>query len=162
MLVPAGDSVTPVVVGFYGKAGNVLTTYGGIKWPAGNPAIKVEKAGAAGGFASDSVYIDTTSTSQTVGLAMPHRILHSFRIGNQGGTGSLLIRSSNPDNPEVKLAALPPAGQTRLLETNWQYPERGSVSLGVRDDAGVDHVLFDYITYSTHLTAAKPAARAVP
>ena len=155
LLVPAGDSVTPVVVGFYGKAGDVLGTYGGIKWSAGSSAIRVEKAGAAGGFASNSAYIDSRATSQTVAIGMPRRILHSFRVGNRGGTGSLLIRSSNPQNPEVTLTALPPAGQTRLLETNWQHPETGSVSLVVRDGAGVDHVLFDYLTYSTHLTAAR-------
>ena len=151
VLVPQGAPVTPTGV-LFGTLnnGSALTTFGGVAWnTAGNAPAKVQAPGPATGFSSKSVSFDSTSQAQVseqVGLPSGG-IFHSLRVGNAAGTGSLTFHSSNAQNADVTMA-LPPAGQTALIETNWQFAETAKLTWQFNNSSGANNVFFNYLSYS--------------
>ena len=159
LLVPKGDSPTPETANFNELAeGAALGTYQGLDFTAsGNPAFKVYGANARGGFGTPSVYADSAETSVVASLGMGSgAILHSFKFGNRGGAGRVVLHSSNPLNEDVMIT-LPATDQVYKFNTGWAFGELGEVSVLIENDEGASNVLFDAIMYSETSAAANCA-----
>ncbi|MFH0921564.1 MAG: FlgD immunoglobulin-like domain containing protein [Fibrobacterota bacterium] len=152
VVVPHGVAPTPMRARFDDlQGGDVLADYQGITWNvAGNPVLKVRErvpGGVSGGMGTLSMYFDDAATSRSASLTLPpNGILHSVRVGNKGGTGTVTIHSSNSGNPDASFS-LPVVGQTEFIETNWQQPETGNVTITVVCSNGATNVLFDDMVY---------------
>ena len=151
VLVPHGNAPTPVTTMFNDlTAGSTVTSYSGITWNvAGNPALLVWQADSAGGFSSNSVRFDSESTGTVAAqISLPlGDILDSLCVGNFGGTGTILLHSSTPGNADMTFA-LPSAGQTALLETNWRWAEIGNLTIDLTNSGGCWNTPLDNFMYS--------------
>ena len=152
VVVPHGVAPTPMRARFDDlQGGDVLTDYQGITWNVvGNPVLKVQErspGGVSGGMGTLTMYLDDAATSRSASLTLPpNGILHSVRVGNKGGTGTVTIHSSNSGNPDASFS-LPVAGQTEFIETNWQQTETGNATITVVCSGGASNVLFDDVVY---------------
>lgn len=158
VLVPRNTAAMPTTAMFNQlNHGNALTAYSGITWNvAGNPTMRIQGPNATGGFGSDSVYLDSTLTSKSAQIILPvSGVLHSVRIGNKGGTGTVTLDSSNGGNSDAVMS-LPAAGQTGLIETNWRNAESGNVTITVSNGTSVKNVLFDNLVFTAPSTATPP------
>ena len=159
LLVPKGDAPTPATANFNDlEEGAALGTYQGLDFAIeGNPAFKVYGANARGGFGSPSVYADVAEASATASLGVGKgAILHSFKVGNRGGAGRVVLHSSNPLNEDVMIN-LPATDQVWKFNTGWAFGELGEVTVLIENDERVSNVLFDAIMYSGTSAAASCA-----
>ena len=159
LLVPKGDSPTPVTANFNELAsGEALGTYQGLDFAvSGNPSFKVYGPNARGGFGTPSVYADTAEASVVASIKMaPGAILHSLKVGNRGGAGRVVLHSSNPLNEDVMIT-LPATDQVYKFNTGWAFGEIGEVTVLIENDEGASNVLFDAIMYSETSAAANCA-----
>jgi len=150
LLVPKGDSPTPKTANFNDLAeGTTLGTYQKLDFHVSQDSdFKVYDANARGGFASPSIYVDSSTKSQIVELGMEDgAILHSFKVANKGGVGRVVLHSSNPLNPDVMIE-LPKTDQVYKFNTSWVYGEIGNVTVKIENDNGVSNTLFDAFVYS--------------
>lgn len=150
VLVPKGNVPMPVTATFDDlNAGDTLAEYQGIGFNVpNNPAFKVYGASARGGFGSPSVYADSSGKTVTAGIGLASgAILHSFKVGNKGGEGKIVLHSSNPMNPDVTIT-LPETDCVYKFNTAWKYGETDKVSVTVENSEGVNNVLMDTVMYS--------------
>ena len=150
LLVPAGDSPTPSTANFNELSeGDIIGEYQSLKLDiTGNPDIRMYGANARGGFSSPSIYADSSDTCEIIHIGMDEgAILHSLKIGNKGGSGKVVLHSSNPLNPDVMIE-LPETDQVYKFNTSWIYGEIGEVTVKIENSESVSNVLFDAIMYS--------------
>lgn len=163
LVVPQGYEPTPIRITFDDlKAGDTLSLLQGVVWNnAGNPPVRVQARGPGGirgGMGTYSVYLDDAANTSSTSLTPPAgAILHSLRIGNKGGSGTVTLSSSAAGNAEASFA-LPDAGRTALIETNWLNPETGNITFTVTCAGGAQNVLTDDWVYGLTGHIAVPHA----
>jgi hypothetical protein len=86
--------------------------------------------------------MDSASTSVDSYLTSTDSTLHSLKIGNKGGTGSVTLHSSNANNVDVTVT-LPSPGEVTKLNTHWRFAESGDVRITVNNDIEASNVVLD-------------------
>ena len=150
LIVPEGDSPTPKTANFNETGvGETIGEYQGLNFDmSADTDFKLYGANARGGFGSPSIYVDSENTKEIVQIDMEDgAVLHSMKIGNKGGTGRVVLHSSNPLNPDVMIE-LPKTDQVYKFNTTWVYGETGPVTVKIENSESVSNVLFDAIMYS--------------
>lgn len=157
LLVPKGDAPTPRTANFNDLAdGASVGSYQSLCFDLdGAAAFKVYGANARGGFGSPSVCADSTDKIAYARIGMEKgAILHSFKVGNRGGEGRVVLHSSDPRNEDVMLT-LPERDRVCKFNTGWRYGEIAPVSVKIENTDGAYNVLFDAFVYTETSAASE-------
>lgn len=148
LIVPKGMPARPETATFNDlKNGDTPGAYQRLRFDPAD-AFRVYGASARGGFGSPSIHVDSDEKYADVRIAVESgTILHSLKVGNKGGSGKVVLHSSDPRNPDVMLR-LPGTDRVCKFNTMWKYGESDAVGITIENSEAVGNVLFDSVMYT--------------